>query len=160
MTNPTKSPISDAKEVEVIRKLPSNPTPLSAPQEQQVRDLYYKNVRDKCAEEIKAFATCATNRTVTMVWACRTQKLAMNSCMLQYQGQDEFDKARAEWFKLAGERKRKKEDMERLMEEGRRKHKEWWGLDEDGYLRGKAAEREAERAFKEAERRLREAGRD
>lgn len=53
MTNPTKSPITDAKEVEVIRKLPSNPTPLSAPQEQQVRDLYYKNVRDKCAEEIK-----------------------------------------------------------------------------------------------------------
>jgi COX assembly protein 1 len=34
-------------------KLPSNPTPLSAPQEQQVRDLYYKNVRAKCAEEIE-----------------------------------------------------------------------------------------------------------
>ena len=34
-------------------KLPSNPTPLSAPQEQQVRDLYYKNVRAKCADEIK-----------------------------------------------------------------------------------------------------------
>jgi COX assembly protein 1 len=35
-------------------KLPSNPTPLSAPQEQQVRDLYYKNVRAKCAEEIES----------------------------------------------------------------------------------------------------------
>jgi hypothetical protein len=35
------------------KRLPSNPTPLSAPQEQQVRDLYYKNVRAKCAEEIK-----------------------------------------------------------------------------------------------------------
>jgi hypothetical protein len=35
-----------------LPKLPSNPTPLSAPQEQQVRDLYYKNVRAKCAEEI------------------------------------------------------------------------------------------------------------
>ena len=33
--------------------LPSNPTPLSAPQEQQVRDLYYKNVRAKCAPEIE-----------------------------------------------------------------------------------------------------------
>ncbi|KAJ4987560.1 hypothetical protein SVAN01_06873, partial [Stagonosporopsis vannaccii] len=32
---------------------PANPTPLSAPQEQQVRDLYYKNVRAKCAEEIE-----------------------------------------------------------------------------------------------------------
>jgi hypothetical protein len=37
----------------LARKIPSNPTPLSAPQEQQVRDLYYKNVRDKCADEIK-----------------------------------------------------------------------------------------------------------
>ena len=35
------------------KKMPSNPTPLSAPQEQQVRDLYYKNVRAKCADEIK-----------------------------------------------------------------------------------------------------------
>jgi COX assembly protein 1 len=33
--------------------LPSNPTPLSAPQEQQVRDIYYKNVRAKCAAEIE-----------------------------------------------------------------------------------------------------------
>lgn len=32
---------------------PANPTPLSAPQEQQVRDLYYKNVRAKCAAEIE-----------------------------------------------------------------------------------------------------------
>lgn len=32
---------------------PANPTPLSAPQEQQVRDLYYKNVRAKCAPEIE-----------------------------------------------------------------------------------------------------------
>ena len=55
-------------------------------------------------------------------------------------------------FRLAGDRRRKKEEMERLQEEGNRKHKEWWGLDEDGYLRGKAAEREAERLFKEAGR--------
>jgi COX assembly protein 1 len=33
---------------------PTNPTPLSAPQEQQVKDLYYKNVRAKCAEEIES----------------------------------------------------------------------------------------------------------
>lgn len=71
-----------------------------------------------------------------MVWACRAQKLAMNSCMIQYQGQDELDKARAEWFQLAGERKRAREERERKVEEGRRKHQEWWGLDEEGRLRG------------------------
>ncbi|KAF2277830.1 uncharacterized protein EI97DRAFT_346495, partial [Westerdykella ornata] len=88
----------------------TNPTPLSAAQEQQVREIYYKNVRAKCAEEIKAFADCANGRTLTSVWACRAQKLAMNSCLLSYQGPDEMDKARAEWFRLAGERKRAKEE--------------------------------------------------
>ena len=44
-----------------------------------------------------AFATCTKSRTFSMVWACRAQKLAMNGCMLQFQGQDELDKARAEW---------------------------------------------------------------
>jgi COX assembly protein 1 len=86
--------------------LPSNPTPLSAPQEQQVRDLYYKNVRAKCAAEIETFASCALGRTFTMIYACRDARLAMNSCMLQYQNQDELDKARQEWFALAGERKK------------------------------------------------------
>ena len=34
--------------------LPSrNPLPLSASQEAQVRELYYKNVRDRCRDEIK-----------------------------------------------------------------------------------------------------------
>ncbi|KAF2246508.1 hypothetical protein BU26DRAFT_460323 [Trematosphaeria pertusa] len=139
MATPTEPSIPPATSLP-SKKLPSNPTPLSAPQEQQVRDLYYKNVRSKCASEIAAFATCATGRTFTMAWACRQQKLAMNNCMIQYQNQEEFDKARAEWFQLAGERKRQREEMERKIEEGRRKHKEWWGLDEEGKLQGKRVE--------------------
>jgi COX assembly mitochondrial protein 1 len=87
-----------------------------------------------------AFGACAMGRTVTMVWACRPQKLAMNSCMIQYQGQEEMDKARAEWFRLAGERTKAREEMERRTEEARRKHKEWWALDESGKLQGRKAE--------------------
>lgn len=34
-------------------KLPVNPTPLSAPQEAQVREIYYRNVRAKCAKDIE-----------------------------------------------------------------------------------------------------------
>lgn len=33
--------------------VPRNPVPLSAGQEQQVRDLYHKRVRQKCADEVK-----------------------------------------------------------------------------------------------------------
>ncbi|KAF2107535.1 cytochrome c oxidase biogenesis protein Cmc1 like-domain-containing protein [Lophiotrema nucula] len=109
------------------KKIPRNPTPLSAPQEQQVRDLYYKNVREKCADEIKDFAACAMGRTITMVFKCRPQKLAMNNCMLKYQGHEEMDKARAEWFRLAGERKRQREEEERRLQENRKLKREWWG---------------------------------
>lgn len=33
--------------------VPRNPVPLSAGQEQQVRDLYHKRVRQRCADEVK-----------------------------------------------------------------------------------------------------------
>ncbi|KAF2197814.1 hypothetical protein GQ43DRAFT_483836 [Delitschia confertaspora ATCC 74209] len=113
-------------------RIPTNPTPLSAPQEAQVRELYYRRVKDKCADEIKEFAACALNRTLSMVFACRPQKLAMNHCMLQYQNQESMDAARAEWFALAGERKRQREEHKRKQEEAKKKHHEWWGLDEQG----------------------------
>ncbi|KAF1851567.1 uncharacterized protein K460DRAFT_37191 [Cucurbitaria berberidis CBS 394.84] len=120
--------------------LPSNPTPLSAPQEQQVRDLYYKNVRAKCAKEIETFAQCALGRTFTMMYTCRPARLAMNACMLQYQNQDELDKARQEWFALAGERKKQREEHQRQLEDARHKHKEWWNLDDQGRTMGRKAE--------------------
>jgi COX assembly protein 1 len=65
-----------------------------------------------------------------MGWACREQKLIMNSCLLSYQGPDEMDKARAQWFKEAGERKRAKEEKARKAEEAMKKHREYWGIEE------------------------------
>lgn len=100
-----------------------------------------------------AFAACATGRTFTMVWACRDQKLTMNTCMLRYQGQDEMDKARAQWFQLAGERKQKREEHQQQLEEARRKHKEWWNLDETGKLQGKKAETLEEAAIRRSRER-------
>jgi hypothetical protein len=52
---PTSSPSKPPADNYIVgtNTLPSNPTPLSAPQEQQVRDIYYKNVRAKCAAEIE-----------------------------------------------------------------------------------------------------------
>lgn len=47
---------SNAQAMQPVERLPPpspNPLPLSATQEQQVRDLYYKRVRGYCAEEIK-----------------------------------------------------------------------------------------------------------
>ncbi|BCS18366.1 uncharacterized protein APUU_11194A [Aspergillus puulaauensis] len=96
-----------------------NPLPLSAAQEAEVKQLYYKRVRSHCAPEIKAFAECAVNRTVTATWVCRTQRLAMNSCMLEHAKPEEEDRAREEWFSTHGERRRAKEEENKRVEKRR-----------------------------------------
>ncbi|KAF2140044.1 uncharacterized protein K452DRAFT_320116 [Aplosporella prunicola CBS 121167] len=115
--------------------VPRNPIPLSAGQEQQVRDLYYKRVRTYCADEIRDFASCALNRTISATWACRPQRLAMNSCMVVHATQDEMDAARAEWFATRELRRREREEKERKRVEQEKFHREWWGLDEQGRRR-------------------------
>lgn len=57
-----------------------------------------------------AFAECAVNRTVTATWVCRTQRLAMNSCMVAHAKPEEEDRAREEWFATHGERRKAKEE--------------------------------------------------
>ncbi|KKK18932.1 hypothetical protein P175DRAFT_0454226 [Aspergillus ochraceoroseus IBT 24754] len=96
-----------------------NPLPLSAAQEAEVKQLYYKRVRGYCAAEVKAFAECAANRTVTATWVCRTQRLAMNTCMLAWAGPEEEDRAREEWFATHEERKRAKEEESARVEKRR-----------------------------------------
>ncbi|KAJ5578477.1 uncharacterized protein N7459_007441 [Penicillium hispanicum] len=96
-----------------------NPLPLSASQEQEVKKLYYKRVRSHCAPEIKAFAECAVNRTVTATWVCRQQRLAMNSCMIAHANPEEEDRAREEWFATFEERRRQR-DEEQVRVEKRR----------------------------------------
>ncbi|OJJ87664.1 uncharacterized protein ASPGLDRAFT_32153 [Aspergillus glaucus CBS 516.65] len=92
-----------------------NPLPLSASQEAEVQDLFHKRVRSHCAAEIKAFAECAVNRTVTATWICRQQRLTMNGCMLAHAKPEEEDRAREEWFATAEERRRvRNEEDERV----------------------------------------------
>lgn len=66
-----------------------------------------------------AFAECAVNRTVTATWVCRTQRLAMNSCMVDHAKPEEEDRAREEWFATYGERRRAKEEETKRVEERR-----------------------------------------
>jgi len=105
-----------------------NPLPLSAGQEQQVRDLYYKRVRGYCANEIRDFASCALNRTISATWACRTQRLSMNKCMIGHATQQEQDAAREEWFASRDKRIEEREAKERRKIEQEKFHREWWGL--------------------------------
>jgi COX assembly protein 1 len=99
---------------------PITPLPLSASQEAQVRALYYANVRARCAPEIQQFAACALNRTITVTWMCRTQRLAMNSCMVAHATVEEEDRAREEWLRGREERRRERERETEGVEERRR----------------------------------------
>ncbi|EER26715.1 hypothetical protein D8B26_002878 [Coccidioides posadasii str. Silveira] len=97
-----------------------NPTPLSATQEAEVKAIYYKRVRGYCAAEIKEFAACALNRTVTATWVCRKERLAMNACMVEHAKPEEEDRAREEWFAGREERRKAREHEDRMVEERRK----------------------------------------
>lgn len=47
---------------------------------------------------MKDFAACATNRTFSATWVCRTERRTMKSCMITYATREEQDTAREEWF--------------------------------------------------------------
>lgn len=130
--------------------LPSrNPLPLAPAQEAEISELYYKRVRDFCSSQIRGdftiyhtyfacqlildnsdFAHCAAGRTVSSAWACRTQRLAMKSCMAGRATLEEQDAAREEWFATIDDRRREKEEYERKKEEQAKFHRAWWGLPE------------------------------
>ncbi|KAI5801532.1 cytochrome c oxidase biogenesis protein Cmc1 like-domain-containing protein [Peziza echinospora] len=93
------------------------PLPLSAAQESQVRDIWYARVRGICATEIKAFAECATNRTITATWKCKAERGNMNNCMVLHATQEELDNARQDWFKLRLEKRRLRDEAVRAGKE-------------------------------------------
>ncbi|KAL8702367.1 MAG: hypothetical protein Q9224_000014 [Gallowayella concinna] len=104
-----------------------NPIPLSASQESQVRELYYKRVREYCTDEIRDFAACAMNRTFSATWVCRQQRLAMKNCMKSHATQEEQDAAREEWFATMDDRRKEREAKEVRKKEQEKFQREWWG---------------------------------
>ena len=53
-------------------------------------------------------------------------------CMVGHATLREQDAAREEWFAARDERVREREERARIREAEKRKHHEWWGLDESG----------------------------
>ncbi|KAK0356083.1 hypothetical protein LTR91_012272 [Friedmanniomyces endolithicus] len=110
--------------------LPSrNPLPLSSSQEAQVKELYHKRVRTKCADEVRDFASCCSSRTFTATIMCRGQQKAMNTCMKQYATQDEQDSAREEWFATMDKRREEREQKEAKKKIDEVFWREWWAKD-------------------------------
>jgi COX assembly mitochondrial protein 1 len=55
-----------------------------------------------------------------LTWMCRTQRLAMNSCMVAHATVEEEDRAREEWFR-GREAKRRDRELESVRVEERRR---------------------------------------
>jgi len=53
----------------------------------------------ECDPIVKEFAECATGRTVSVVWACKDKYKAVQACMLQFTGQENMDRLRAEYIR-------------------------------------------------------------
>lgn len=83
------------------------------------------------------FADCALGRTFTVSFACRTQRQAMNSCMIAKASREEEDLAREEYFAGRDERQRKRQEdldaVERRREEVIRMQRGW----EERTMKGK-----------------------
>ncbi|KAK3111193.1 hypothetical protein LTR53_013797 [Teratosphaeriaceae sp. CCFEE 6253] len=113
--------------------LPSrNPLPLSSSQESQVKELYHKRVRTKCADEVRDFASCCTSRTFTATIMCRQQQRAMNTCMKQYATQGEQDAAREEWFATMDKRREDRAQKEEKRQQDEKFWRDWWAKNPDG----------------------------
>ena len=125
------------------------PLPLTASQEAQVRELYYKRVRTRCADEVRGtcciplppitkqtlntasvdFAACCSSRTFSATFMCRTQQKAMNACMNRFATREEQDAARQEWFATLDKRKEEKEVKDKKRREDEKFWREWWDKD-------------------------------
>ncbi|QIW97091.1 hypothetical protein AMS68_002609 [Peltaster fructicola] len=128
MTTPSKEPSASTTSRPDPLSIRS-PLPLSASQEGQVRELYYKRVRQKCADEVREFATCAHNRTFTATFMCRAEQKAMNECMVKHATQAEQDAARTEWFATIDERHQARVKKEEKRVKDEKFWKSWWDKD-------------------------------
>ncbi|KAJ7597163.1 hypothetical protein C8J56DRAFT_919371 [Mycena floridula] len=54
----------------------------------------------ECDPLVKAFADCATGRTVTVAWACKGKFKLVEECMIQYTGPEPMEVIRTEYLRL------------------------------------------------------------
>ncbi|KAJ7786450.1 cytochrome c oxidase biogenesis protein Cmc1 like-domain-containing protein [Mycena metata] len=73
---------------------------LSRREEENLLKITKERALKECHEIVKAFADCASGRTVSVAWACRGQLHKMEECMLLYTGPEPYERQRAANAKL------------------------------------------------------------
>ncbi|EIM20252.1 hypothetical protein E3Q22_02259 [Wallemia mellicola] len=52
-----------------------------------------------CHHLVQQFAECTTNRTISVLWACRKPHKELNSCLAQFNSEEALDAAKEEYLK-------------------------------------------------------------
>lgn len=63
-----------------------------------VRDKLKKAALVSCDEYLKEFAACAKGRTVSVIYACRTENRAMNDCLGRFTTPEEYARLQREYL--------------------------------------------------------------
>ncbi len=64
--------------------------------EHQMRREFKEKAIEKCNEPIKAFAECAQEKGLLVVWSCRQLSKEVNKCMAIHNSHEAFDKYKQE----------------------------------------------------------------
>jgi COX assembly protein 1 len=54
----------------------------------------------KCDDIVRAFAACASGRTISVSWACREKLQEVQRCMIQFTGPGPMERVRQEYLRL------------------------------------------------------------
>ncbi|KAF5337144.1 hypothetical protein D9611_003292 [Ephemerocybe angulata] len=54
----------------------------------------------ECDTVVKAFAACASGRTVSVAWACKDQLKVVQECMVQFTAPEPMEAIRKEYLRL------------------------------------------------------------
>jgi len=60
----------------------------------------------ECDPIVKEFADCATGRTVSVVWACKSKYKDVQDCMIQYTGPEPMHAVRKEYLRLRNQQQK------------------------------------------------------
>ncbi|KAI9089428.1 hypothetical protein DFS34DRAFT_639433 [Phlyctochytrium arcticum] len=71
-------------------------TVLTNKEEEMVFNNLKKNATTKCAKYLEDLATCTRSKTLTVYWACQSEKRILNDCLSQYTTEDHRDVLRKE----------------------------------------------------------------
>lgn len=64
--------------------------------EEKLRRQFLRDVRDKCKDEVSAFAACSKDAGFAVVWKCGVAKRVANDCVKQYSADELYDEYRRE----------------------------------------------------------------